>query len=567
MKVINLSVENFRGIKHCYINFPIKSNLICMIGPGDSTKSTVLKAIEWALWPSWNLQVSDNDFYQSNTNEIITIELTLTQVADALLTQEKFGLYQRSGAVLPSDNDEPTDDDPACLTIRLSIESDLDPRWEVICNRLEPKPISNRDRQALEFSVIGQNCERDFVWNRLSVLQRFAESKEIINDALISTLRNASSKADLSGLDDVSSKVLEIGNDYGVDFEGNIQNRLFINSSSLSSSIGLFDQNAPLLQRGKGSQRLVSMGLNLNATNNNAVLLIDEIENGLEPYRLRSLINKLREREPEKGQVIMTTHSPVVVAECTNTELFIVRSTEGITTLQSLKYQSKPENQKAQAHIRSNPEAYLSKRLIVCEGKTEIGFIRALDSYLQRTKGLPMAYKGVSACNGNGDEIFDIAKHFVSCGYDVCLFLDSDNNVNEKNKAELKETLKIQIFDWDSGNSIEEQLFQDVSYSIAEELIQIPIDDRDFQSVLNKLKHLKIDVSGTTIGLSRLNKSERKSIGTLAKTNTKENKPWYKRIDLGELLGNVIFAHWDEIDENSMTKKTITGLMNWIYQK
>jgi hypothetical protein len=47
----------------------------------------------------------------------------------------------------------------------------------------------------------------------------------------------------------------------------------------------------------------------------------------------------------------------------------------------------------------------------------------------------------------------------------------------------------------------------------------------------------------------------------------KENQPWYKRIDLGELLGNVIFAHWDEIDENSMTKKTIAGLMNWIYQK
>jgi putative ATP-dependent endonuclease of the OLD family len=40
--------------------------MICLIGPGDSTKTTILNAIEYALSPKWNLTFTDNDFYQSN---------------------------------------------------------------------------------------------------------------------------------------------------------------------------------------------------------------------------------------------------------------------------------------------------------------------------------------------------------------------------------------------------------------------------------------------------------------------------------------------------------------------
>jgi predicted ATP-dependent endonuclease of OLD family len=63
MKLTDIEIKNFRGIKHAVVNFPQDSRIICLIGAGDSGKSTLLTAIEWALWPSWSLIATDTDFY------------------------------------------------------------------------------------------------------------------------------------------------------------------------------------------------------------------------------------------------------------------------------------------------------------------------------------------------------------------------------------------------------------------------------------------------------------------------------------------------------------------------
>lgn len=71
MKILNLQIENFRGIKKCNIDFPQQSRVLCLIGAGDSTKTTLLKAIEWVLWPNWNLVVCDNDFFTQIRKKIL----------------------------------------------------------------------------------------------------------------------------------------------------------------------------------------------------------------------------------------------------------------------------------------------------------------------------------------------------------------------------------------------------------------------------------------------------------------------------------------------------------------
>lgn len=64
MRITNLEIANFKGIKNAFITFPKDSRVVCLIGAGDSTKSTILQAIEWILWPSWNLPASDSDFFE-----------------------------------------------------------------------------------------------------------------------------------------------------------------------------------------------------------------------------------------------------------------------------------------------------------------------------------------------------------------------------------------------------------------------------------------------------------------------------------------------------------------------
>ena len=91
-----------------------------------------------------------------------------------------------------------------------------------------------------------------------------------------------------------------------------------------------------------------------------------------------------------------------------------------------LKGKDPETNATIQSQIRKNAEAFLCKRLIVCEGKTEIGFVRALDTYLAKTKNYRMAFKGVGTADGGGSTIFTCTEVLRSCGYEVCLLMDSD---------------------------------------------------------------------------------------------------------------------------------------------
>ena len=78
-------------MKQADLTFPDEQRLICLIGPGDSTKSTVLTAIHYALWPSWNLSVSSSDFYECNTDEQICIEVSFDEYPDSFLKEQKYG--------------------------------------------------------------------------------------------------------------------------------------------------------------------------------------------------------------------------------------------------------------------------------------------------------------------------------------------------------------------------------------------------------------------------------------------------------------------------------------------
>lgn len=560
MIITNLEIKNYRGIKNADIKFPLDSRIICFIGAGDSTKSTLLRAIEWNLWPSWNLVISDSDFYECDTSENIIIRCTYAELPKKLIAEDKFGLYIRRPNIPIGEgiDDEPIDNEPMCITVQLTIGGSLEPKWEVVCNRNDPKNLSLADRKLLLSNSVGANCSKDMVWGKFSVLQKYADAKGTLQDVQTTTLRDIAQKADLHELDDISEAVKAVGEKYGVGFNGEISNHMQIQGVSLTTTVGLFDGKAPLSQRGLGSQRLLSMGLNINATSNNSLLLIDEIESGLEPYRLRNLINELRQSHEATGQIIMTTHSPIAVAECTISEILVVQSVNGETKTYTLKSNNPELNKSMQAELRRNAEAFLSKRIIVCEGKTEIGFIRALDTYLSNSAQFRLAYSGVSTADGNGESIFDCALRLMACGYDVCLFMDSDK------EQEQKEELRgegISVFDWTEPNAFEEQVFQDVSTDIVNQLIEIAIAEHGIDSVKSRLPaSIKYQQEENKILFERLDSEQRRSLGKIAKTKKVE---WYKRIDLGESVGNVIFNAWDSIDEKCKLKQVIDSVIEW----
>ena len=580
MKLTSIEVKNFRGIKQASVSFPIDSRIICLIGPGDSGKSSLLRAIEWALWPSWSLIVTDMDFYNCDTSSPIEIAVSITELPKALQKEDKFGLYLRDyEKVCLGLDDEPTDGGILILTIQLTIDQTLEPKWNVITSRSDPKPINQKDRRLLSFGIVGFDHEKDFQWGRSSVLQKYADSKDTLHSAFTQAMRTAVENTSLEAADQIAPELKDIGRQYGVSFNGDIHNRLLMQNGSYSTTVGVFDDKVPFAQRGLGSKRLLSIGMNVNAYECGTLVLVDELETGLEPYRISTLINQLRMQFKDSGQLILTTHSRSVVCECDVKELCVVNNSAGELVIHRLSAIEEISGD-VQGIIRGEPDSFLCKRIIVCEGKTEIGLLRSLDEVLFDKTGTRFAHFGVGmALGGGGNKFFNLARLLKTCGYDCCILMDSDID-NEEAEKDVMEELGIKVFSWDKGNAIEEQIFQDATIQCAEQLIAYAVELKGIQSVEALLnnefsgepKEYKVDNGAIVLcgnDKGEVSKEFLRRIGKVAKGkyNKKKNDYegcWFKRIDRGQEIGRILFSSKEQIYAGSTFGKIMSGMLKWV---
>ena len=92
-RIRKIEIANFRGIQ--LLVWCPTLGINCLIGPGDSGKSTVLDAIDLCLGARRNVQFSDADFSGLDITTPISITLTLGDVDDSMRTLESFGAFLR----------------------------------------------------------------------------------------------------------------------------------------------------------------------------------------------------------------------------------------------------------------------------------------------------------------------------------------------------------------------------------------------------------------------------------------------------------------------------------------
>ncbi|EKU97770.1 hypothetical protein Lepto7375DRAFT_7010 [Leptolyngbya sp. PCC 7375] len=553
-KIHSLKISNFRGVREFEQIFG-DSAFICIIGRGDSGKTTILDAISYVLSPHWNLSVLDTDFYDCNVDESIEIEASVYDLPTSLIREDKYGLYIRG--LNPEDysiHDEIQDEHEALLSVKLCVSRDLEPVWYVVNSRQEPVEIKARDRAKLNVFLVSDYIDRHFSWNRGNPLYSLLRQEEDWQDEreeniLIEALREAKNTVDdssFSHLSNVTERVIRNASELGIEIDSastTIDSRDFLMKDG---KVCLHEGKVPFRLKGKGSKRLISIAVQTELSKAGGIVLVDEIEHGLEPDRVQHLTKTLRDNN--QGQIFITTHSRDVLVELGAQNLFLMHQ-----EADNLKALSTDLN----GCVRSNPEAFFAKSILVCEGATEVGICRALNDYRIEKGEQNASLKGVRFVDGGGTTQVNYARKFIEVGYKVCLFCDSDKAEINAQKTELSE-LGIKIVDCSSEKSIEMQIFNDLPWSGIQELINYRLEDvsGSINSITDSLRHKVSDLPGNWLEFDST--GVRDSLGEIS-----HQKGWFKRIDHGIFLGKTCCQYLQEM-EGTTLKNEFTQLSEWI---
>jgi len=557
-KIHSISIKNFRAIKNFEQTFP--SDFICLIGRGDSGKSSILEAISCVLSPNWNIAFHDNDFFNCNTGEPIEIEVTIREVPPSLMTDKKFGLYQRGLDISTGEvKDELEEEHESVLTIRLVVEKDLEPKWFVINEReADAVPISAHDRGQMNMFMVSDYIDRHFSWNKgnplYSLLKQELEEEggSEDDDAVIDAMRGAKATIDGHGFakfDNVVSKIKASALKLGVNIS---KTKSTIDSRDINIKDGklcLHDTNVPFRLKGKGSKRLISIAIQTAVAEQGAIILVDELEQGLEPDRAQHLAATLK--STTNGQVFITTHSRDVLVELDTTNLFMMKS--GAKKLTNFE-------PSLQGCLRKNPEAFFAHKVIVCEGATEVGICRALNKYRISNGKENAAFVGVRFADGSGHEQVAYSEGFKKSGFPVCLFCDSDRSDINAEKTRLQ-GMGIEIVDWESNDCLETAIVKYLPFNLVNDFVSlaasieheedstlslVDIIDAMEISIAAHFKNISTDAFQRNVDSPNL----RRAIGIAA-----HKKDWFKSQSKGEKLGTLIFDNYAAIEQNKLKER------------
>lgn len=570
----SLKIKNFRGIKELEHTFA-SGNLFCLIGRGDSGKSSILKAIYYSLSPVWNESFEDSDFFDCDVSNPIEIEATLLDVPEELIEQrdDRFWDYIRSydpatnmvsDEVISGEADVSVKE-PA-LTICLRVGETLEPEWQIVCGRHpEGKRISHTQRKKFKVFEVSETVDRHFQWTKWNPLyflhKQSDQSQNDDQNVFLEVLRKAKGELDTSTFnhfDNTITKVKDLAKMFGLDIRNT---RTTIDSRDIvvkDGRLSLHDDQVPFRLKGRGSKRLLSMAIQSALCADGGIMLIDEFELGLESDRIKHAISTLKKER--KAQILITTHSNHILEELGGENVLIAK--KGHDKLTGLK-------NKHDSIVRSNPQAFFSRKVLICEGPTEIGLCRGLVDSLIANNSMNLACYGVGLLDGGGaPQFLNRYELFKSAEIPTAILCDSDRTeINDK--LDLLKKVGVSVFRWDDGMCTEEAIAEILPcVGVTKLLIAARTEIMHEKGVTKEIARKMIwdsvqaqyegpnfpaEYSATTDS-----KDIRKAIGKAA-----NKKSWFKRYDKGRILGKIVFDSWDQIDNASSFKSTIESLVKW----
>lgn len=574
MQVLSLTINNFRGIKEFAQTFD-SSNVVCFVGRGDSCKTTILQAINFVLYPQRWISIEDKDFYKGNVDEPIKIEIAIgkfsKEIFKDLCRDDTYGGFihkwdekMKTSLELWSE-DSGDSEDQSCLKINFSVDKNLEPVWVVVSsNGTDTKVLHASDRAKFNSYLIEDYHDKHFTLGKGSPLMNLYKNQsssfkddvalqQIVRDI---QLKLTDKKGDIFDPDfikfcaDLKVKLSK----FNVNMSGEIIPSIVAQSfHTNNTNFIIADDNGPLQSKGKGTKRLSSIAIQTQLSNN--VTLVDEVEQGLEPDRIKSLISSLEKEASSKdsnvGQIFLTTHSRDVLVELKSTDIYIIRNNDGVLTVIH-------PTSTDQGTVRRNPEALFGKKVLVCEGSTELGFIRAFENYRYRNNQDKLSYLGVVIVDGGGTSLVNYLDSYLKWSFPSMLLCDSD----EKNLNSEKDRLRkagLEIVEWEHNLCLEQVVALELPWDKILELLKLACTYKSEQSIYDSINN------GEATPLDKDISKWVESEGLREKIGEKMNSgSWFKTHSKGEDLGDVIFNCFDLLPATSQIKTKVEQMTEWV---
>jgi hypothetical protein len=207
----------------------------------------------------------------------------------------------------------------------------------------------------------------------------------------------------------------------------------------------------------------------------------------------------------------------------------------------------------------------LAKRVIICEGKSEIGFIRGFDQHSCERGNVSMEALGTVLVDGGGaKKLLSPASELLRLGYNVSIFMDSDVPLAATDEQAFVSSGGF-VFKWPNDWALEDAIFQCASGHVISQLLDFAISLPNGE---------KLDAQISSASGNQFNLADAKAwavanqiqpaIAAILGNAARNGAGWFKKVAPFEHIAkNVLAPNW------AVLHSDLTGvsgaLMNWAW--
>jgi len=486
MKIISVKIRNFRGIKKASLVFN-KSQVF--IGDNNTGKTTILEALDLALGPdrlnrfpavnehdfhlgqylpgddeiSIGQQIVDgeleglNKIFSDDNDKTIAVLVQMTDLTDE--QKSVFGsrteFYEQSeNRILDRNEISEVDSSTVTNCLRILFLGHYDAEVDDFIGKTyyykdlladQAHQVRKKDKQLIGFLYLRSlrtgsralSLERGSL---LDIVLRARDVKPQMWENVLEKLHEAQIPTDEQ--DDIGVVLADVQtaiNRY-VPKEWGSAPKLKVSRMTredLRRTIVAFIEtkdahSAPFFRQGTGTANMLVLALLSIIRDNkqNVIFAMEEPETAIPPHVQKQIINEV---VANSDQSIFTSHSPYVIEEFSLGQIAIVATNDANDLVQHTISINDPGSYNYHQYFRSQLcEGLLARRVVICEGATEVSVLSGLSRHLAKLNGAKYAdLSALGYCFVNSQTDSQILNHtnaLANLGKHISVFCDAQDD-------------------------------------------------------------------------------------------------------------------------------------------